>query len=92
MKETKTCFGKQNAKSAGKHIGQTVLETFVLTVRSDSWIFLIITDDFARSQPSFVIESLKKQKITQIRLLFKTAVAIDRKMTVKPKSAAMSIR
>jgi NAD-dependent dihydropyrimidine dehydrogenase PreA subunit len=31
-KATKTCFEKQNAKSAGKHIGQTVTEIFALTV------------------------------------------------------------
>jgi hypothetical protein len=33
-KATKTCFEKQNARSAGKHIGQTVPEIFALTVQS----------------------------------------------------------
>ncbi len=34
-KAAKICFEKQNVRSAGKLIGQTVPETFALTVRSD---------------------------------------------------------
>ncbi len=34
VKSAKVCFGKQNVKFAEKHIGRTILGTFVLTVRN----------------------------------------------------------